>query len=542
MPPDGREGFSFRALYRAYRQCRRRKRGTANAQRYDLRLLDNLVETAEALAARSWSPRRSVCFVTTRPKAREIHAADFADRVVHHWLVPRLEALFEPVFIHDSYSNRTGKGTHAAVARLQTFMRQLTANGTREAFFLQLDIRNFFNTIDRPTLLSLVRRRLDRAMRAGHIADGEHERLAYLTDAVLARDPSAGVRYRGTAREFGRVPPHKRLSAAAPGKGLPIGNLTSQFLANVYLNELDQFIKHRLRCRHYLRYVDDFVLLHPDPEQLKQWRGAIADFLQERLGLSLRDEGFLRPIRNGCDFLGYIVRPHYLLVRRRVVTHLRERLTRFERRLLRHDARGMTLLVRREEREALRAVLASYLGHFRHARTFRLIAALWRRYPWLDSLFEAKGGMLLPTSEPPAVTSLRSQWRFFRRRYPDAVVLMQVGNRVEAFGEDAPRVARLAGISADARPRAGLECGVGVPLAGLAALRRRLRRHGIAHLFVAEEGWLRGGMKRRVFRLAWRPRNERSEGGCALPNRFVPMKPPAWPELEFLRMTKETTI
>lgn len=140
--------YSFAAVYRGYRQCRRRKRGTANAQRYEHRLLDHLVDTTQALQNRTYAPSRFLCFVARQPKAREIHAADFSGRVVHHVLVPRLGALFEPVFIHDLYSNRVGKGTHAAVERLAAFMRAVSAPGPGPGWFLQLALKP--DSIPRP--------------------------------------------------------------------------------------------------------------------------------------------------------------------------------------------------------------------------------------------------------------------------------------------------------------------------------------------------------------------------------------------------------
>ena len=150
--------ITFKGLYEAYCGCRRRKRRTQNAQRYEMRLLDNLYETLSALQNRSYSPHRSIRFVAQRPKAREIHAADFSDRVVHHWLVPRLERLFEPIFIHDVYSNRVGKGTHKAVDRLQRFitLRSQVHSVGNDGWFLQLDIANFFNSIDKPILFKLI--------------------------------------------------------------------------------------------------------------------------------------------------------------------------------------------------------------------------------------------------------------------------------------------------------------------------------------------------------------------------------------------------
>jgi hypothetical protein len=199
------------------------------------------------------------------------------------------------------------------------------ANG----WYLQLDVRNFFNSIDRSRLLNMLEKRIYRRIR-GEGAD----LLFYLCRALLETDPTANVHFQGAPHERERVPPHKRLGAAGPNKGLPIGNLSSQFFANVYLNELDQYVKHVLRCRHYLRYVDDFILLHRDPEVLLGWKRDIEIFLEETLDLRVKPEYRLHPVANGADFLGYIVRPRYLLVRRRVVGHLREKLRRWEKKFV----------------------------------------------------------------------------------------------------------------------------------------------------------------------------------------------------------------
>ena len=430
--------FSFEAVYRGYLACRRRKRGTANAQRYESRLLDNLVDTAKALQDRTYAPSRSLCFIARQPKAREIHAADFRDRVVHHVLVPRLEAVFEPVFIHDLYSNRKGKGTHAAVDRLASFMRSVSDNGQRPAWFLQMDVRNFFNSVDQAILFGFINRRLKKAGAAGPkaaanpwlprssvgaspdalasrgelrsgqglgpqaprpkpspevIPGGPLERevkaaapaiitsaeawdLSWLTRVLLKQDLKTETLYRCSEADLRRVPPHKRLSAAPPGKGLPIGNLTSQFFANVYLNALDQFVKHKLKCRYYLRYVDDFILLDTDPEQLRAWVAEIVAFLAEHLLLEVKEGTRLRPVTDGADFLGYIVRPHYRLVRRRVIGNLRDRLAAFER----PHVSVLSIRLPPDRRDGLRAVLASYLGHFSHADTFRPPDLAPRRY------------------------------------------------------------------------------------------------------------------------------------------------------------------
>ena len=309
-PESGSAGFTLAAVYGAYRACRRRKRGTRNAQRYEVGLLDHLVNTAQALSGRVWRPSRAVAFVVRRPKTREILAADFSDRVVHHLLVPRLERQFEPVFIHDCFSNRVGKGTHAAVNRLQTFMQRAKEQAKKtqqRVHYLQLDIANFFNSINRRQLFELVRGRLERdgrrpATDARHLGVADADELLWLTRRVLTGNAAAGAVLRGTAAEFAHVPAHKRLINAPPEIGLPIGNLTSQFFANVYLNELDQYVKHVLKCRHYVRYCDDFLILDESPDRLMDVKERIRGFVTERLHLSLNDKyNRIMPVSNGMD-------------------------------------------------------------------------------------------------------------------------------------------------------------------------------------------------------------------------------------------------
>lgn len=517
--------FRLEQVERAYRACRRRKRGAREVQRYEMTLLDRLVTTTDDLAARCWQPSRSVCFAVSRPKAREIHAAAFGDRVVHHLLVPALEVWFEPVFIYDLYSNRVGKGTHAAVRRLAHFMRCATRNGEAPAWYLQLDVRNFFNCIDHAILLDLIQGRLARACPDA----GQRDELLWLAGTIIrgANQVIDG----GDPRLRARVPLHKRLAAAGPGRGLPIGNLTSQFFANVYLNELDQFVKHTLKARWYLRYVDDMVLVDADPARLLAWGEAIAAFLGERLNLSLKTPWRLRPVADGADFLGYIVRPWYRLVRRRVIGHLDERLAFFERQLLRLTQPNITpaaspnpgagrsaasaspilLDLQPPCRDALRATLASYCGHFRHAHAQRLARRLVARRPWLGLLFEVlPGPRLVPRWEPRAAVNLRGQWHALRRRFPAARLLIQVGCRWELYGGD--QAGLPPGLMRRARaitrpgwtfkPAAGQ--GWSFPTTAVPALEIYWQGQRQSYALVAEEGRLRGGLMRRVLRrLYW---------------------------------------
>lgn len=192
--------------------------------------------------------------------------------------------------------------------------------------------------------------------------------------ALLRRSPVAGgVNFVGSYAERSLVPPHKRLENAAQGCGLAIGNLSSQFFANVYLDALDQFVKHELKAQRYLRYVDDFVLVHRDREQLQAWATAIAAFLRDRLRLELKADIKLKPLSAGCDFLGYVIYPSHRTVRRRVVGHLREKLRTWPMRSASQPAAPAKL----------RSVIASYAGHFKHASSFKARRAIARRFPWL---------------------------------------------------------------------------------------------------------------------------------------------------------------
>ena len=246
---------------------------------------------------------------------------------------------------------------------------------------------------------------------------------------------------------LGRVPEHKSLFRAPVGKGLPIGNLTSQFFANVYLHQLDRFVKHHLQCRFYLRYVDDFILLSPEPAELDFWKQEIAGFLQHRLLLELKPGARIRRVSEGADFLGYIVRPGYRLCRRRVVNNLKLRLEEFAARQCRCITVGPVLVECLHsppaETARLRQVMASYFGHFKHADTWNLRCSLFARYPWLELLFQLQGRCLRERFNYSGVwCSLRQQVAFFRQRLPfDAVVLVQVGAYCEIYDGDVRRLA-----------------------------------------------------------------------------------------------------
>lgn len=367
--------FSFGNIYKCYLKCRRNKRNTINALRFELNAEENMLRLEKELKTKTYHPSRSILFFAKKPKLREIFAADFRDRVVHHILVRYLEPIFEKIFIYDSYSCREGKGTHRAVMRLQGFIRKVSKNGKKRAYYLQLDIKSFFINMDKEILFGLIRKRT------------KNEDILWLAEKIIFYDCTRNYILKDNTDLFNELPRDKSLFGKENKKGVPIGNLTSQFFANVYLNELDQFVKHISRCRYYIRYVDDFVLLDSSREKLIGWIEEIKEFLENKLRLTLNPKRItLQPTSNGIDFLGYILRRDYILVRRRVINNMNTKLRHYQQR----GFAGLDY----EMLENLRSSVQSYLGHFKWANSYNLRRSLLRR-KIISDYFELDGNRLM---------------------------------------------------------------------------------------------------------------------------------------------------
>jgi retron-type reverse transcriptase len=408
----GPDLFSFSDLWRHYRVCRRNKRTTHSALAFEIDLEANLLTLQAELRERRYRPGRSICFVTDGPKPREVFAADFRDRIVHHLLVAHQERVFEPRFIHDSYACRRGKGTLAASDRAMGFMREASANGRRPAWALKLDVASFFASLHKETLFALLQRRI------------RHPDLLWLTEVVLFHDPTRDYHFKTRGRAIPPpgapghpIRPEKSLFGTSNQRGLPIGNLTSQFWANVYLNEIDQFVKRELRVRHYVRYVDDMLLLAASPDELLAWRDRIARALDQRLHLRLRPEPAIpQRVARGIDFVGWRTWPTRRAVRRSTRVRLDTRLRHFARAHVRPALDGLAQRIDLD-RPATRAALAplqstvaSYAGHFSRGAAGDWVD-IWRAHAWLAALFDRTRGRLAlrwKTSRASSVSALRT--------------------------------------------------------------------------------------------------------------------------------------
>lgn len=212
---------------------------------------------------------------------------------------------FIRTFIADSSACIPGRGTLYAARRLESKIRSATENWSKPVHYLKCDLANFFVSIDKAVLFDLLGRRIT-----------EPWWLA-LAHTILFHDPRQDYEFKGDPTGLGKVPPHKRLTNQAAGKGLPIGNLSSQFFANVLLNELDQHVKHGLRVRHYARYVDDFICLG-QPADLNGILIDLTSWLPAHLGVRLNEsKTILQPVARGVDFVGFRIEPHRRRLRKR---------------------------------------------------------------------------------------------------------------------------------------------------------------------------------------------------------------------------------
>jgi len=301
----------------------RRLGNSSDKKRAFIKLPSIILKLAKEIESMTYRPNRFRVFIVTDPKVREIFAPDFRDRLVQQWLIGMVEPTIDKQFIDDSFANRKGKGTLAAIKRVQHFMRK-----KQNTHYCQLDIRSFFPTIDRCILLSLWKKQLHRLP----YDEMTLQQIDAVATTIITQSPTKPAPLMSGRRDLlSSIPSHKSLFHAKEGIGLPIGSLSSQFFSNLYLNELDQYVKHTLKINSYVRYVDDMMLLDNDVQLLMEQKNKINDFLRVNLGLSLHpNKVVLQRVKQGANFLGAIVFPHHTYVRRRQIKSLKARIDFFD--------------------------------------------------------------------------------------------------------------------------------------------------------------------------------------------------------------------
>lgn len=320
---------SHENLFLAWQEFRRGKQNKSDVIKFEWRLEENIFALHRQLKGGNYRHGPYYGFYIHDPKQRLIHKASVRDRVLHHAVFYVLNPIFEPTFISNSFSCRVGKGTHKGVKALAKILRQVNRNNTGPCFTLKCDISKFFASVNHARLLNILSKCIK-----------DNQTLRLLAEII------------GGFSTTGK-----------PGKGLPIGNLTSQLFANVYMNEFDQFVKHQLRVKHYVRYTDDFVIVSHDSDHLCSLLPKIQQFLDADLSLRLHPTKItIRKYGSGIDFLGYVILPHHIRLRtktkRRIECKLKERRRQY--------------IAGAISKESFNQAWQSYLGVLSHSNSHKL--------------------------------------------------------------------------------------------------------------------------------------------------------------------------
>ncbi len=321
-------------LWTAYDAARKGKRHTIDEHRFELNDIEDIINLRDSIMRRFYKPSRGVAFIVRDPVTREIVAAPFRDRVVHHFLFNISADWWDRRFIPDSYSCRKGKGTLYGQKRLAKHIRQVTNNYTIPAYAVKLDIQGYFMSLNHDKLYQRILWGLEQQFyHSGHTDLKNHIRchpedktklystLRYLWKEVIYDRPMQDIAIRGKRSDWKYLPRTKSLFAQPPDRGIVIGNLTSQLLSNIFLDQLDRFIRFDLGYVHYGRYVDDFFIIVPMPQrdQLLRDIEVIRKYLLFELGLTLHPKKqYKQPVSCGVPFIGTVVYPHFILPGKRV--------------------------------------------------------------------------------------------------------------------------------------------------------------------------------------------------------------------------------
>jgi len=385
FPEEDTSGcISLEELFEAYITCRKLKRNTANALAFEVDYEQNLIDLCEEINNGTYRPGKSIAFIVNQPVKREIFAADFRDRVVHHLLINKLNHLFEKEFIYDSYACRVNKGTHFGIKRIDRFIRQCSHNYTRDCYILKMDIKGFFMSIDKTLLYP----RLEEFIKAKYFKS-DKTLILDLCKKIVFYVPAKNCIIKGKKNNWKGLPPDKSLFYSPENCGLPIGNLTSQVFANFYLNSLDHFIKHKLKIRYYGRYVDDFVLVHEDNEYLKSIIPVIRSFLLNDLHLQLHPKKIiLQHYQKGVKYLGAFIKPGRIYMANRTKGN-------FYNAIQKHNAVVRDHKPSKNEKDSFLSSMNSYLGIMKHYKTYTLRKNIISKYvsAWWWNYFHLSGGI-----------------------------------------------------------------------------------------------------------------------------------------------------
>lgn len=361
-------------LYAAFICAKRHKSNKPYVRRFEKNLKANLTRLRDALWDRSYEPAPSSCFIIERPKKREVFAAQFRDRIVHHLYYNYTHELFERTFIADTYSCVPERGTHYGIKRMEKHIRQESRNYSRKCYVMKLDIRGYFMHIRREKLLEIALGSLDKMRKHKAGEETWEERIDYpfvewLTEKIIMLDPNENCVIVGKESDWEGLDPAKSIRNIENGLGLPIGNLTSQLYSNVYLNLFDQYMKRELKCRHYGRYVDDAYVISTDKEWLLSLVPKAQEFLKQSLGLDLHmGKMSLTDVMYGTAFLGAYIKPYRTYASNNCLCRMMR------------NIRNMNM----RDHDAVYRSVNSFLGVLSHHSTYKIRRKMFLRKKFLE--------------------------------------------------------------------------------------------------------------------------------------------------------------
>ena len=359
-------------LYQAYFDARKSKRNTPVQLNFEIFMEHQLEDLCMELIGRRYLPMPAYCFIVFDPVQREIYASQFRDRVVQHMLYNYLEPLFERLFIYDTYSCRKEKGTLFGIERYRHHLRSVTDNFKKEAWVLYLDLSGYFMSIDKQLVIDTVLREIHKHFNRKS-TDGrtwnkriDIDFVEYIIHCLLDKNPSVDCIRLGSVKDWDGLPKRKCLAYSPEGKGVVIGDITSQLFSNILLNIFDQWVKRTLKIKHYGHYVDDMFLMHNDKEVLNRMIPLIENYLENVIKVKVNHNKWrLLSARNANQYLGAYIRPYYTVPRQRTINKFCRTMQELEYSLIFNNPTTKDLI-------DIRTKINSYCGLLSHFKSYKL--------------------------------------------------------------------------------------------------------------------------------------------------------------------------
>ena len=367
-------------LFKAYYDARKNKRNTYNQLKFEINYEQELLKLYEEIKNKTYKVGKSIAFIINKPVKREIFAANFRDRVIHHLIFNYINPILEPQFINDSYSCRKGKGTHYGIKKANQYINEVSQNYSTDAYILKLDIKGYFMSINKVLLMQKLQKMITKQVFDKYIyentngktdQDIDFDSLFILINEIISNNPTIDCTIKGHTKDWESLPDSKSLFKSNPDCGLPIGNLTSQLFSNVYLNDFDHYMKTQLGYKYYGRYVDDFFVMSTSMNELKLLIHSIHNYLKANLDLKLHPKKIhLQHYTKGIQYLGVFINPYRIYIGNRTKNKFKKCLYYLSKFLKQKKVLTFKNL------NYILSVINSYLGLFSHYKTYKLRNAL----------------------------------------------------------------------------------------------------------------------------------------------------------------------